>query len=229
MRWLLRFMLLSFVVLFAGALAYGASGWIDAARDAPALRSQARDLIAQGRGGDALGAERLAIFLKVEDPGFQDHGGLDLQTPGAGLTTITQALAKRLAFEDFQPGIAKLRQTTYALSLERHLTKDEILALALDRAEMGQGPEGWVTGFFTASDVFFNKPPAAIDRDDFLTLVAVLIAPGRLSIMAPSAALLDRKQRIDRLARGQCSPRDVGDVWLDGCAAETGEGLSVEL
>ena len=34
------------------------------------------------------------IILKVEDPGFYEHNGVDLSTAGAGLTTITQGLVK---------------------------------------------------------------------------------------------------------------------------------------
>ena len=53
-----------------------------------------------------LSEEQLRILLAVEDPNFFSHSGIDLSTPGAGLTTITQALAKRLYFEQFQPGLA---------------------------------------------------------------------------------------------------------------------------
>lgn len=74
----------------------------------------------------------------MEDPGFAEHDGVDFSTPGAGLTTITQSAAKRLAFETFRPGIGKIRQTGYAMGLESRLSKDQILALWLDTLEMGR-------------------------------------------------------------------------------------------
>lgn len=49
------------------------------------------------------------------------------------------------------PGIAKFRQTGYALGLERKLSKAQILALRLDAQEMGKGPEGWIAGFHKAA------------------------------------------------------------------------------
>ncbi|MEL7452767.1 MAG: transglycosylase domain-containing protein, partial [Pseudomonadota bacterium] len=146
---------------------YLLDAWADAARDAPTLRTEAADIIAAGRGPGALGPGQLDLLLLVEDPAFYDHNGLDLTTPGAGMTSIPQSLAKRLAFDKFRPGISKLRQTAYAISLTRRLTREDILALALDKAEMGPGPEGWVTGFFQASEAFYGRSPAELKDREF--------------------------------------------------------------
>jgi membrane carboxypeptidase/penicillin-binding protein PbpC len=43
---------------------------------------------------EALPQNFLDALLKVEDPNFHQHNGVDLHTPGAGWTTITQALVK---------------------------------------------------------------------------------------------------------------------------------------
>jgi len=199
---------------------YALGGWRDAAQDAPALTAEARSLIADGRGPNDLGVDRLAVLIRVEDPNFWSHDGVDFTTPGAGATTITQSLSKRLAFKSFRKGFPKIRQTAYAVSLENHLSKEEILALALDRASMGRGPQGGerVSGFFRASEAFFGAPPRAIAEDEFLALVAVLIAPDALSLAAPSETRDERIRRIRNLAEGACAPRNHGDVWLEGCA-----------
>lgn len=47
-----------------------------------------------------LTAERKAMLLAVEDPAFMRHHGVDLATPGAGMTTITQGLVKILYFPE---------------------------------------------------------------------------------------------------------------------------------
>ena len=57
----------------------------------------------------------LEDLLKIEDPNFYGHNGVDLSTPGAGITTITQGMVKYLYFENFKPGVAKLRQSLIAV------------------------------------------------------------------------------------------------------------------
>ena len=197
---------------------YMAGGWIDAARMSADLSAEADAIIAAGGGGDSLGDERLGWLLAVEDPNFYGHRGVDLKSPGAGITTITQSLAKRVAFREFKPGVAKARQTAFAVSLERHLEKEQILALALDRAEMGQSDEEWITGFHKASEVFFGAPPQDIQDTEFIRLVAVLIAPGKLNAASGGPALAERVRRIERLLASECAPTGNGDVWLEGCA-----------
>lgn len=198
---------------------YGLSGYVQALVDAPALSARADRLIAAGRGGAGLGNGRIAQLLAVQDPGFAHHHGVDLSTPGAGMTTLTQSLAKRLAFRHFRPGLAKIRQTTYAMGLEQRLSKPQLVALFLDTVEMGRGPKGWMTGFFTASRLLYDTPPAALDQRRFLGLVAVMIAPAQFDLRRGDPALAERIDRIERLIGGRCRPQDERDVWLNGCAA----------
>lgn len=208
---------LAFVVSVA-LLAYAAKGWWDAAGDAPRLAQRADALIRAGRGGADLGPGRLAWLLTVEDPGFLRHSGMDMSTAGAGATTLTQSLSKRLAFAEFRPGIRKIRQTAYAMSLERRLSKEQIVALFLDTVPMGRGPAGRMIGFYRASEAVYGKAPSALSDEQYLSLVAVMIAPSRLSVANPGGELRERVARLRRLVRGQCSPETHNDVWLKGCA-----------
>jgi membrane carboxypeptidase/penicillin-binding protein len=57
---------------------------------------------------------RLAMLLKVENPGFYSHRGVDFSTRGAGMTSITQSLVKRFYFDEFKPGFPKLEQSLIA-------------------------------------------------------------------------------------------------------------------
>lgn len=217
---ILRYAVIAVLFLIAAAVAYGAKGYFDALTDSDRLADRARRLIAEGRSGDALGAEHLAAVVAVQDPAFETHSGIDFVTPGAGMTTISQSVSKRLAFDAFAPGIGKIRQTGYALGLEARLDKAEILALWLDTLEMGRGPNGWMTGFFTASRTIYGRPPADLSRAEMLSLVAVLIAPSAYDLTAgDDPRLAERVARIERLLSGRCVPDGHGDVWLDGCAA----------
>lgn len=207
------------LVILAGCLtAYAFDGYRDAIEKAPDLARRADRLIAAGRGPDALGPGRFALLLRVQDPNFLKHNGMDGTAPGAGLTTMTQSLSKRLAFTRFRPGIGKIRQSAYALGLERKLTKAQIAALWIDTVELGRGPRGWMIGFFPASREVFGRTPAALSQRQFLAMVAVLIAPGQLRLAQPDARLRERIGRIERLLAGRCRPLGARDVWLRGCA-----------
>ncbi len=209
------------IIVLIGLASFGwlaGKGWRDARVAAPDLAKQADALIADGKGWQMLGPVRRKWLLAVEDPTFESHEGIDLTTPGAGITTITQSLSKRVAFDEFKPGIAKLRQTAFAMSLERVLTKEQILALWLDTLEMGAGAQGWITGFEKASLEVFGQEPSKISDDEFLTLVAVLVAPSRYSMSLSDDLTMERVRRIKRLIAGDCAPVDHSDVWLEGCA-----------
>ncbi|MCW5679556.1 MAG: transglycosylase domain-containing protein [Anaerolineales bacterium] len=198
-------------------LGYGVKGYWDAVTSAPQLRLRADELIARGRGGESLGSEYLAILLRIQDPNFSEHSGVDFSTPGAGMTTVTQSVSKRLAFDHFQPGIGKIRQTGYALGLEQYLTKAQILALWLDTVEMGPGPDGWMTGFHNASEAIHQRFPAQLSRHEFLRLTAVLIAPATFDLQRDDPRIQERVGRMSRLLAGECAPTGHGDVWLEGC------------
>lgn len=209
----------AFAVLLSVTTIYAAKGYIDALRSAEALAARADRLIAANRGAEGLGPGRAELLLRVEDPGFWAHGGVDVTTPGAGMTSLTQSLAKRLAFDSFRPGFRKIRQTTYAMGLEARLSKPRILALFLETVPLGRGPDGWMTGIHAASQAVYGRPPAALDDRQFLSLVAVMIAPGRFSLLTPDPDLDERIDRIERMIAGRCRPRDGRDVWLEGCAS----------
>lgn len=217
MRRFFKSLALLLALLVVALAAYGGKGFVDAKLASEDLRNRANGLMAGARGGPDLGAERLQWLLRVQDPAFWDHGGVDFSTDGAGATTISQSVSKRLAFERFKPGIGKVRQTGYALGLEQNLTKDQILALWLDSLEMGHGPDGWMTGFFEASTEIYGATPSQIADTEFLSLVAVLIAPGTFDLRRPDRALAARVERIERLIANACAPLDHGDVWLEGC------------
>ncbi|WP_179380848.1 transglycosylase domain-containing protein [Jannaschia marina] len=196
------------------------SGYLAGKRAAPQLAQSAQALIRAGQGPNDLGPGRWDKLLAVQDPGFEQHSGIDFTTPGAGITTVTQSLAKRVGFEDFRPGWSKLRQTGLALGYETGMTKEEIGALWLETVEMGriEGPEekGWTVGFWSAAERAHGATPAALDDADFRALVARLIAPAALG--DDPEALAERDGRIARLWAGDCAPTGHGDVWLDGCA-----------
>ena len=212
------------VVALLAAFLYGANGYVDALDASEELAARADRLIAENRGASGLGPERMEQLLQVQDPGFWIHAGIDLMTPGAGITTVTQSLAKRVGFEDFRPGLRKIRQSGYALGLERRLSKRQIIALFLDTVEMGRGPNGWMTGFYDAGEAVFGRSVARLDDRKFLSLVAVMISPARFDLRLNDPALAERVGRIERLISGRCTPNGLSDVWLEDCAWSCASG-----
>ena len=121
-----------------------------------------------------LSPRQIEIPLQVEDPRFFEHSGADLTTPGAGITTITQALVKHLYFEKFRPGVAKLKQTAIAkFALDPLMPKSEQLRLFINTAYLGPN----ANGFAQASETFFARPLANLTEAEYIALVATMIAP----------------------------------------------------
>ena len=154
MRRFVKFMLLFLFICILAVALYGAYGYFDALNDGAVLRQRANTLLSENRGGASLGADRYRQILLVQDPNFEHHHGVDITTPGAGLTTISQSLAKRVGFEQFKPGIGKIRQTGYAFGLEQALSKEQIMALWLDTLEMGRDLMAGSPGFIMRATLF---------------------------------------------------------------------------
>ncbi len=192
-------------------------------RLAPGIAARARAHEARGFRGADLPPEWKSILLAVEDPAFHEHPGVDLFTPGAGQTTLTQALAKVHCFEAFRPGIhAKLKQTACALVLDRRLDKELQLTLFLNTASLGPGPDGWVWGFPAAALAYRGRPLEELDRGEFLTLVAMLIGPATYHPVRGPERLARRVARIEALLAGRCRPAGHGDVYYEACAGAAG-------
>ncbi|MEB4592552.1 transglycosylase domain-containing protein [Candidatus Thiothrix sp. Deng01] len=138
MRIFSRFMLIFMLGLLAMAVWY--ANEIRLAREqTPTLVAAAFEQYGAELTPAALSPERRAMLLAVEDPAFLAHHGVDLTTPGAGMTTITQGLVKLLYFpEGFHPGIAKIRQTLIAqYALDALTSKNTQLLLFLNMSYLG--------------------------------------------------------------------------------------------
>lgn len=159
-----------------------------------------------------LGEERERLLLQVQDPAFRRHRGVDLATPGAGMTTLTQSLVKQLYFpEGFKQGIAKIRQTLIAqYALDDMVSKDEQLELFLNIAYFGHQDGRPVHGFADASRTYFDKKLEELTDEEFLSLVAMLINPNALK--PRTVANRERAERIQRYIAGEYTPMSLMDV-----------------
>ncbi len=170
-----------------------------------------------------LSKRQIDILLKVEDPNFYEHKGVDLRTPGAGITTITQALVKEYYFKEFHPGLAKFRQSLIArFALDPLVSKDDQLRLFINRAYLGYVDGKPVYGFANAAGVYFGKPFQRLTEDEYLALVAMVMAPDSFNAKKHPDANADRVSRIKLLISGKYTPKSLMDLYYGGKYAPRG-------
>jgi membrane carboxypeptidase/penicillin-binding protein len=208
------------ILLLAGSFLAVVSVWllgsyVRALHNTPAIFAAAERK--HGTGLPKLPAGFRETLLRVEDPAFERHHGVDLRTPGAGATTITQSLVKGLFFERFRPGIRKLEQTAIAFAVDRRISKDRQLALFIRSAYLGEHEGHSINGFPKAAIAYFGKELAALHEDEWLALIAMGVAPNGLHVRHRPYANRERVARIRKLLAGQCKPSSVMDVMYERC------------
>jgi membrane peptidoglycan carboxypeptidase len=165
---------------------------------------------------------RLEWLLKVQDPDLYRHQGVNWRTPGAGYTTLTQGLVKRLFYPSgFKPGFLrwrKIQQTIIAVAFNARVSKDEQLRLFVNLAYMGTRNGHPIVGFSQAAQEYFGKDFQNLTDDEYLSLVAVLLAPERYSPITHLTANQERVARIRRLIAGTCKPTGLADVEYVACS-----------
>lgn len=166
-----------------------------------------------------LPERRRAMLIAVEDPAFYRHRGVDFSTPGAGMTTITQGLVKRFYFDRFRPGFAKLEQSLIArFVLDPAMPKQDQLKAYLNFTYLGTHDGRPVIGFARAARAYYRREFAQLSDREFLSLLAMTIAPRDLDPLRNKAANAERIARIEALLAGKCKPAGFRDVTYAACA-----------
>jgi penicillin-binding protein 1A len=151
-------------------------------------------------------------FIAIEDRRFREHLGLDplgLVRAAAenfiaghvvqGGSTLTEQLAKNLFLESRRTVDRKLEEALFALYLESHYSKDQILTLYLNRVYFGAGT--W--GIEAAAQRFFGKPARALSLVEAAMLAGSVKAPAHFNPLADETASLARAGVVLR-AMEQC-------------------------
>lgn len=162
---------------------------------------------------------RIDSLIALEDPTFWENDGIDLRTPGQGLTTLTQALGKRIYFDPFRPGFRKFELmfiSKYALS--RLVSKDDILQGFMNVAYMGRDADGPIIGLGEGARRWYGRDVSQISDDEYLGLIAMLVAPEHYDPVRHKDANAQRVGRIKNWRAGRCAPDGLRDVLLEGCS-----------
>ncbi len=181
-----------------------------------------------------LTKEQSDILLKIEDPTFYNHAGIDLSL-GQGLTTITSSLAFNVflsgrkldgvkgGFQSFYGAVfacckkVDFGRDVMALVLNKHLSKENQLHLFISTVYMGRYNRKSVVGLPAAAHVYFNKNISELSKDEFIMLVAMLDAPNYYNPIHGVQQLNSRILKIKSILSGACKPKGWFDTEYKQC------------
>ncbi|MBW9112428.1 PBP1A family penicillin-binding protein [Rhizobium cauense] len=168
-------------------------------------------------GGEALALEDMSPYIPeaivaIEDRRFYSHFGVDPLglarafvtnlTSGhmvQGGSTLTQQLAKNLFLSPDRTLERKVQEVLLALWLEQKYTKDQILAMYLNRVFFGSN----AYGVEAASRRYFNKSARDVNLGEAALLAGLVKAPSRLSPARDPEAANARAQVVLQTMREQ--------------------------
>jgi penicillin-binding protein 1B len=147
--------------------------------------------------------------LATEDERFFSHGGIDLigiaravvrNVLAGGLvqggSTITQQLAKNLFLSPKKTFTRKFLEIPTALSLERHLSKQQLLELYLNEVYLGQEGAVAIHGLPQAAGAFFGKEISHVTLDEAAVLAGIIKAPSHFNPRKHPERALERRNIV---------------------------------
>jgi len=149
---------------------------------------------------DDISLQMPLAVVASEDQRFPIHHGIDFtelknaisQGGRRGASTITQQVAKNMFLWQGRSYLRKAIEATLALYIDLVWGKRRVLEIYLNVAYFG----GNLYGIGAASEIFFNKNPAEINRYEAARLAAVLPNPRKFSASNASAFTLQRQNWI---------------------------------
>ncbi|HIW35257.1 MAG TPA: penicillin-binding protein [Candidatus Paenibacillus intestinavium] len=154
----------------------------------------------------------LQAFVATEDQRFYEHSGLDFIAIGRALvkdviarsmveggSTITQQLAKNVFLSADKTVFRKATEASIAVALEQQMSKDQILAMYLNRIYYGRG----IHGIKAAAEYYFDTELEDIQLWQAATLAAMPKAPNRYNPVSNPEASKDRRAVVLRLLYDQ--------------------------
>ena len=180
---------------------------------------------------DHIDVDLINAFVAVEDRRFWDHSGVDGRAivraskdnlralrVVSGASTITMQLARLLHPASRSWG-GKAAQLLWALRLERHLGKQQIIEQYLNRVELGQA----TVGVGAAAALYFGATASDVSLGQAATLAGLAHAPSRENpYAAPDRARRRRNQVLGRMqSLGYATAADVARARQEPLVAAT--------
>ena len=171
-------------------------------------------------------------FLAAEDDRFFKHPGVDYQgilraawnllrtgEKGQGGSTITMQLARNFYLSRERTYTRKLREIFLALTIERELSKSEILTLYLNKIYLGNR----AYGVGAAADTYYGRNVGCLSLAHMAMIAGLPKAPSRFNpVVNPERALLRRNYVLERM-------REVGYIDDQVYAGASGQPITARL
>lgn len=178
---------------------------------------------------DQISPHVIDALIATEDVRFEDHSGIDFKALGRSLfktilmrdksqgggSTITQQLAKQLYSQPagnlFKRSLQKPIEWMIAIKLERFYTKEEILAMYLNRFDFLNN----AIGIKSAANVYFGKEPEDLNIQEAATLVGMLKNPSYYNPVRFLERTQERRNTvIDQMVKAGKLTRAEGDSLM---------------
>jgi len=164
-----------------------------------------------------LSPRLVEAVIAIEDRRFFEHDGFDpIRIAGSALavlragsavqggSTITQQLARQSVGRE-KTLRRKVKEMLFAMQLERHFTKEEILELYLNKVYFGDG----LYGAEAASRGFFDKSASNLSLAEAALLAGLLKAP---SAYAPTASARKAEARQAVVLRAMLDHKSITEA-----------------
>src|SRR3954469_24548634 len=159
---------------------------------------------------DRISPNLIKAVISVEDQRFYDHRGVDLIRVGAafvrnfqegrraeGGSTITQQLARQSFLSRDKTIRRKLKEIILAAHIEREYSKDEILALYLNKVYFGDG----LYGVEAASLGYFGKHAADLAVPEAALLAGLVKSPSTYAPTVSPQRAVSRRNVVLQMMR----------------------------
>jgi monofunctional glycosyltransferase len=153
---------------------------------------------------DKISESAKRAVVTSEDQEFDEHFGFDIQEiekamkynqthkKKKGASTISQQVAKNVFLWQTRNWFRKGLEVYCTLLIELFWSKDRILEIYLNVAEMGDG----IFGIEAASQSFFGKPAIKLNNEEAALIAACLPNPVKYKVNDPSDHVRKRQRWI---------------------------------
>ncbi len=169
-----------------------------------------------------ISAHLQLCVMATEDQKFGQHHGWDFEAIKKaiitnkkgkrkfGASTISQQVAKNVFLYPNRSYLRKALEMYFTLWIETLWSKDKILELYLNVAEMGDG----IYGAEAAAQHYYKKSAAKLTLSESAALATILPSPKKYKVKNPGPYIIRRQQQVKRLYRSLGGLVFLKDIYV---------------